>query len=71
MTLSAELPKSHVCLPTGFSKLIVHFLVPTLVCIKHPIFRKGTGSIRGSGNLRITFRFEAADAHDLDLEDYH
>jgi hypothetical protein len=22
-------------------------------------------------NLRITFRFEAADAHDLDLEDFH
>jgi proteic killer suppression protein len=33
--------------------------------------RKGTWSIRVTGNLRITFRFEAADALDLDLEDYH
>ncbi len=33
--------------------------------------RKGTWSIRVSGNRRITFRFESGDAYDADLEDYH
>lgn len=33
--------------------------------------RKGTWSIRVSGNWRITFRFESGDAYDVDLEDYH
>lgn len=33
--------------------------------------RKGTWSVRVSGNWRITFRFEGPDAYDVDLEDYH
>ena len=33
--------------------------------------RKGTWSVRVSGNWRITFRFEGPDAHDVNLEDYH
>jgi toxin HigB-1 len=33
--------------------------------------RKGTWSIRISGNWRITFTFAENDAHDLDFEDYH
>ena len=33
--------------------------------------RKGTWSVRVSGNWRITFRFESPDAHDVHLEDYH
>lgn len=39
----------------------------------HPLTgnRKGTWSMRVSGNWRITFRFENGDAHDVNLEDYH
>ena len=33
--------------------------------------RKGTWSVRVSGNWRITFRFDGPDACDVDLEDYH
>ena len=33
--------------------------------------QKGTWSITMSGNWRITFRFEAGNAHDVDLIDYH
>ena len=33
--------------------------------------RKGTWAVSVSGNWRITFRFEAGDAYDVDLEDYH
>jgi toxin HigB-1 len=33
--------------------------------------RKGTWSIKVSGNWRITFRFEDGKAYDVDLEDYH
>ena len=33
--------------------------------------RKGTWSVRVSGNWRITFRSEAPDAYDVNLEDYH
>ena len=33
--------------------------------------RKGTWSVRVSGNWRITFRFNGPDAYDVDLEDYH
>lgn len=33
--------------------------------------RAGTWSVTVSGNWRITFRFEATDALDVDLEDYH
>jgi proteic killer suppression protein len=33
--------------------------------------RKGTWSVRVSGNWRITFRFDGPDAIDVDLEDYH
>ena len=33
--------------------------------------RQGTWSVRVSGNLRMTFRFEGPDAYDVDLEDYH
>ena len=33
--------------------------------------RKGTWSVRVSGNWRITFRFDGPDAYDVDLEDYH
>ncbi|MBW4552479.1 MAG: type II toxin-antitoxin system RelE/ParE family toxin [Aphanocapsa sp. GSE-SYN-MK-11-07L] len=33
--------------------------------------RKGTWSVRVSGNWRITFTFDGADACDVDLEDYH
>ena len=33
--------------------------------------RKGTCAVSVSGNRRITFRFEANDALDVNLEDYH
>ncbi len=33
--------------------------------------RKGTYSVSVSGNWRITFRFEAGDAIEVNLEDYH
>jgi proteic killer suppression protein len=33
--------------------------------------RKGTYSVSVSGNWRITFRYEAGDAIDVNLEDYH
>jgi proteic killer suppression protein len=33
--------------------------------------RKGTWSIRVTGNWRITFRFENGNVVDVDLEDYH
>lgn len=33
--------------------------------------RKGTWSIKVSGNWRITFQFRDGDASALDLEDYH
>lgn len=33
--------------------------------------RKGTFAVSVSGNWRITFRFEAGDALDVNLEDYH
>jgi proteic killer suppression protein len=33
--------------------------------------RKGTWSVTVSGNWRLTFTFQGADAHDVDLEDYH
>lgn len=33
--------------------------------------RKGTWSVRVSGNWRVTFKFEGPDAYDVDLEDYH
>ena len=39
----------------------------------HPLTgnRKGLWSVRVSGNWRIVFRFEAGDAYDVDLVDYH
>jgi toxin HigB-1 len=39
----------------------------------HPLkgARKGTNSVSVSGNWRITFRHEAGDAIDVNLEDYH
>jgi toxin HigB-1 len=33
--------------------------------------RKGTWSIKVSGNWRITFEFRNGDAYNVDLEDYH
>ncbi|WP_110987379.1 type II toxin-antitoxin system RelE/ParE family toxin [Acaryochloris thomasi] len=33
--------------------------------------RKGTWSVRVSGNWRITFTFDGVDACDVNLEDYH
>ena len=33
--------------------------------------RKGTYSVTGTGNWRITFCFDGEDAIDLNLEDYH
>jgi len=33
--------------------------------------RKGTWSLRVSGNYRITFSFRKGDAFDVHLEDYH
>jgi proteic killer suppression protein len=33
--------------------------------------RKGTYALSVSGNWRITFRFEAGDAIEVNLEDYH
>ncbi len=33
--------------------------------------RKGTWSIKVSGNWRITFTFQDGDAYDVNLEDYH
>ncbi len=39
----------------------------------HPLSgdMRGRYSIRVTGNLRITFRFENGDVFDVDLEDYH
>ncbi|AVQ72281.1 toxin [Microcystis sp. MC19] len=33
--------------------------------------RKGTWTVRVSGNWRITFTFDGVGACDVDLEDYH
>ena len=33
--------------------------------------RKGTWSVKVSGNWRLTFRFENGHAYDVNLEDYH
>lgn len=33
--------------------------------------RRGTWTVRVSGNWRITFKFEGEDAVDVDYEDYH
>ncbi len=33
--------------------------------------RKGTWSVWITGNWRVTFRFEAGDASEVDYEDYH
>ena len=33
--------------------------------------RKGTWSVKVSGNWRITFAFDGIDVCDVDLEDYH
>ncbi|MGB0563272.1 MAG: type II toxin-antitoxin system RelE/ParE family toxin [Spirulinaceae cyanobacterium] len=33
--------------------------------------RKGTWSIRISGNWRLTFKFKNQDVYDVNLEDYH
>ncbi len=33
--------------------------------------RKGTWTVRVSGNWRITFTFDDVDVCDVDLEDYH
>ena len=39
----------------------------------HPLkgVRKGSYAVSVSGNWRITFRFQAGDAWDVNLEDYH
>lgn len=39
----------------------------------HPLTgnRKGTWSVRVSGNWRVTFVFQAGHAHVVDYEDYH
>ena len=39
----------------------------------HPLRgdRSGQWSVTVSGNLRIVFRFDAGEAIDVDLEDYH
>ena len=39
----------------------------------HPLTgdRAGQWSVRVSGNLRVVFRFEAGEAVDVDLVDYH
>ena len=33
--------------------------------------RRGTWSVRVTGNWRVTFRFEGRDTVDIDYEDYH
>jgi toxin HigB-1 len=33
--------------------------------------RKGTWSVKVSGNWRVTFKFAVEDASDVDYEDYH
>ena len=33
--------------------------------------RRGTWSVKVSGNWRVTFTFKDGDAYDVDLEDYH
>ena len=39
----------------------------------HPLkgARKGEWSMCGGGDWRVTFRFAAGDAYDVNLEDYH
>jgi len=41
--------------------------------VLHPLTgdRKGTWSVRVSGNWRITFGFDGGDAVNVDYEDYH
>jgi proteic killer suppression protein len=41
--------------------------------VLHPLKgnRKGTGSVRVSGNWRVTFVFVGKDADAVDYEDYH
>jgi proteic killer suppression protein len=45
--------------------------LPGLSC--HPLKgdRQGTWAVSVSGNWRVTFRFVAKDADDVDYEDYH
>jgi proteic killer suppression protein len=33
--------------------------------------RRGTWSVKVSGNWRVTFRFEGENATDIEYEDYH
>ncbi|MCH7566909.1 MAG: type II toxin-antitoxin system RelE/ParE family toxin [Nitrospirae bacterium] len=33
--------------------------------------RRGSWSVRVSGNWRVTFRFKGQDVMDVDYEDYH
>ena len=33
--------------------------------------RKGTWSVKVTGNYRVTFRFQEGDAVEVNLEDYH
>ena len=33
--------------------------------------RKGTWSVKVTGNYRVTFRFQEGDAFEVNLEDYH
>ena len=33
--------------------------------------RRGTGSVRVSGNWRVTFRFDGPDVYEVNYEDYH
>ncbi|MEM9305584.1 MAG: type II toxin-antitoxin system RelE/ParE family toxin [Pseudomonadota bacterium] len=41
--------------------------------VLHPLTgnRRGTWSVRVSGNWRVTFRFQGEDAEVVDYEDYH
>lgn len=45
--------------------------LPGLVLHELTGSRKGTWSVRVSGNWRITFKFEGVDAYEVNLEDYH
>ncbi|MGB8700453.1 MAG: type II toxin-antitoxin system RelE/ParE family toxin [Thermosynechococcaceae cyanobacterium] len=53
--------------------MMIQKFVPLPGLVLHELAgqRKGTWTVRVSGNWRITFTFDGVDACDVDLEDYH
>jgi toxin HigB-1 len=53
------------------AKAIDDLRIPTLRLHELKGGRKGTWSVTAQANWRITFRFAAGNADDVDYEDYH